>query len=95
MSWGALKSKCMIRIIHNLPIMPICHLHMPIHLQKHVCKFDHPGLGPRWTFIQIMFRGPAQSGFNPSKEKYKCPLQNCNSEFQGDVISWKTFHKEC
>ena len=27
-----------------------------------------------------MSRGPALSGFNPSKEKYRCPVQNCNSD---------------
>ena len=27
-----------------------------------------------------MSRGPASSGFNPSKEKYRCPVQNCNSD---------------
>ena len=34
-----------------------------------------------------MYRGLAPSGFNPSKEKYRCPVQNCNSEFQSDDIS--------
>ena len=34
-----------------------------------------------------MFRGPAKSGFNPVKEQYRCPVQNCNSEFRGDEIS--------
>ena len=27
-----------------------------------------------------MSRGPASSGFNPIKEKFRCPLQNCNSD---------------
>ena len=27
-----------------------------------------------------MSRGPASSGFNPSKEKYRCPVKNCNSD---------------
>ena len=27
-----------------------------------------------------MSRGPASSGFNPSKEKYRYPVQNCNSD---------------
>ena len=35
-------------------------------------------------FINIL---PAKSGFNPSKEQYRCPVQNCNSEFRGDEIS--------
>jgi hypothetical protein len=34
-----------------------------------------------------MSRGPAKSGFNPVKEQYRCPVQNCNSEFRGDEIS--------
>jgi hypothetical protein len=34
-----------------------------------------------------MSRRPAKSGFNPSKEKYRCPVQNFNSEFRGDDIS--------
>ena len=29
-----------------------------------------------------MSRGPAKSGFNPVKEQYRCPVQNCNSDFQ-------------
>ena len=34
-----------------------------------------------------MSRGPSKSGFNPSKERYRCPVQKCNSEFRGDEIS--------
>ena len=34
-----------------------------------------------------MSRGPAKSGFNPSKEQYRCPVQNCNSEFLWDEIT--------
>jgi hypothetical protein len=30
--------------------------------------------------VKIMSRGPALSGFNPSKEKYRCPVQNCNAD---------------
>ena len=30
---------------------------------------------------------PAKSGFNPSKEQYRCAGQNCNSEFRRDEIS--------
>ena len=31
--------------------------------------------------IKTMSKGPANSGFNPLKEQYRCPVQNCNSEF--------------
>ena len=31
--------------------------------------------------------GPANSGFKPSKEKYKCPVKNCNAEPRGDDIT--------
>ncbi len=34
-----------------------------------------------------MSRGPSKSGFNPSKERYRCPVQKCNSKFRGDEIS--------
>ena len=39
--------------------------------------------------MSALFRNilPAKSGFNPSKEQYRCPVQNCNSEFRGDEIS--------
>ena len=35
----------------------------------------------------IMSGGPSKSGFNPIKKIYRCPVQNCNSEFRGDEIS--------
>ena len=33
-----------------------------------------------------MSRGPAKSGFNPSKEHYRCPLQNCFGKILLDKI---------
>ena len=37
-------------------------------------------------------RGPTASGYQPSRDKYKCPVKNCNSEIRGDDIS-KHFQK--
>ena len=44
-----------------------------------------------------MSRGPAKSGFNPSKEHYRCPLQNCFGKILLDKIykcvSFENFNK--
>ena len=32
-------------------------------------------------------RGPMASGFQPSRDRYKCPVKGCKSEFRGDDIS--------
>ena len=37
-------------------------------------------------------RGTLPSAHLPSREKYKCPVKNCNSELRGDDIS-KHFQK--
>ena len=37
-------------------------------------------------------RGPLASGFQASRQKYKCPVKDCNSEFRGDDIA-KHFRK--
>ena len=36
-------------------------------------------------------RGPI-AGSQPSRDKYKCPVKNCNAEIQGDDIA-KHFQK--
>ena len=33
-----------------------------------------------------MSRGPQASGFQPSRDKYKCPVKCCNAEYRGDDI---------
>ena len=40
-----------------------------------------------------MSRGPASSGFNPSKEKYRCPVQNCNSDLNNSA-AFETIEKK-
>ena len=40
-------------------------------------------------------RGPSGSGFQPSREKYHCPVKNCNSDYRGDDIAkhFQTYSK--